>query len=259
MASNLANEAAISLPVVLPAASVAVAAGLAAWGAMHPAAQLFGPTLRHTPRADAVALTFDDGPNPAVTPRLLDLLTRYNVRATFFLIGRFARECPDLVREIVARGHQLGNHTNTHPNLIWLSRAKIREELARCQEAVVSAAGVAPRWMRPPYGFRSPLLNEEVKRQGLTGVVMWTVIALDWKPQPASRLIQRLRKVARNSRASRGDILVLHDGDHRALGGDRHHVVVALEHWLPRWRDAGLKFVTIDGAAQESRRGHSNG
>ncbi len=245
------NVSTIPVWSAIPAAAAA-GAGLAAWAAMHPAAQLFGPTIRRVPPglgARTLALTFDDGPNPAITPRLLDLLARYNARATFFLVGRFARACPELAREIAARGHTVGNHTHTHPNLIWLSNKRLAEELGRCQEAVAEAtlAG-APRWMRPPYGFRGPHLDAAVRRQGLQGVVMWTVIAYDWKPQPASQLIERLRRVVPGGSRRGGDIVVLHDGNHRGLGGQREHVLGALEYWLPRWRDAGAEFVTMDEA-----------
>jgi peptidoglycan-N-acetylglucosamine deacetylase len=233
------------LPVILSGGSAA-AAGIAAWGAVAPSSQLFGPTLRHTSSSRRLALTFDDGPNPAVTPGLLELFDRYSVRATFFLIGKFARACPDLVNEISARGHLIGNHTDTHRSLAWQSREQMRGELARCQDAVAAALRAAPpRWMRPPYGFRSPWLHGEIHGVGIRGVVMWSKICYDWKPQPPERLIERLARVARQDRP-RGDIVVLHDGDHRALGGDRHHVVTALEHWLPRWRDAGMEFVTIE-------------
>jgi peptidoglycan/xylan/chitin deacetylase (PgdA/CDA1 family) len=231
---------------ILPASA---AAGTTAWGAVGHSAELFGPTVRHTASANTLALTFDDGPNPAVTPRLFDLFDRYSVRATFFLIGKFARARPDLVREACARGHLLGNHTDTHANLIFQSRAGIRDELARCQDAVSAATQAdPPRWMRPPYGYRSPLLDGEVRRAGMEGIVMWSKIGRDWKPQPPERLIARLARAGRMGGAH-GDIVVLHDGDHRALGGNRNHVVAALEHWLPRWRDAGLEFVTIDSPA----------
>ena len=230
-------------------AGTAAVAGIAAWGAVAPSSEMFGPTLRHTNSSGKMALTFDDGPNPAITPRLLDLFDRHSVAATFFLIGKFARACPGLVKEISARGHLLGNHTDTHLNLIFKSRLRIQEELARCQEAVATATGAAPpRWMRPPYGYRSPLLDAEVHRAGMQGVVMWSKIVWDWKPQPRERLIGRLARIARPG-GSQGDIVVLHDGDHRALGGDRGHIVAALEHWLPRWRDAGIEFVTIESSA----------
>lgn len=217
-------------------------AGVCAWAATHPRAQLFGPCLYNTGRADAVALTFDDGPNPAMTPELLRLLEQHGARATFFLIGRHARACPELVREIAARGHTIGNHTETHPNLFWCSPARNREELERCQEAIREAAGIAPRWMRPPYGYRGPQLAGAARRAGCR-VVMWSVIARDWKPQPAEELIGRLRGV------SGGDIVVLHDGSPRALGADRRWTLEALKYWLPRWREAGRAFVTLDEVA----------
>jgi peptidoglycan-N-acetylglucosamine deacetylase len=234
-------------------AGVLAAAGIAAWGAVAPSSELYGPTLRHTDVAKKIALTFDDGPNPAVTPLLLDLFDRHAVRATFFLIGKFARACPDLAREIAARGHQLGNHTESHANLFLKSRAGLRDELARCQDAIATATGAeAPRWMRPPYGYRSPLLGGAIRDAGMQGVVMWSKICWDWTPQPPGRLIERLASVARPDR-SRGDIVVMHDGDHRVLGGDRQHVVAALEHWLPRWRDAGNEFVTIESLASTGK------
>jgi peptidoglycan/xylan/chitin deacetylase (PgdA/CDA1 family) len=238
----------LNLLPAMVSSGVAAAAGITAWGAVAPWSELFGPTLRHTASSREIALTFDDGPNPAVTPRLLDLFERYSVRATFFLIGRFARTCPELVREISARGHLIGNHTDTHANLFFQSRAGIRGELARCQDAIAGATHAEPpRWMRPPYGYRSPLLRGEICRAGMRGVVMWSRICWDWKSQPPERLIGRLSSVARPDR-SRGDIVVMHDGDHRALGGDRLHVAAALEHWLPRWRDAGREFVTMESS-----------
>lgn len=244
--------------MLLPAA--AGAAGVAAWGAVYPTSQLFGTTLCRTARTSAVALTFDDGPNPAVTPELLALLERYDVRATFFLVGRFARACPELVAEISGRGHSIGNHTETHRNLALLSTARIEEELLRCQDSIAGAAKrAAPLWMRPPFGFRGPQLWRAVRRAGLRGVVLWSLTGHDWKPQPASQLIARLSCITEKSSggASRkgrkatsgGEIVLLHDGDFRHQGGDRRRVVAALEHWLPRWRDIGIEFVTIDQIA----------
>lgn len=237
-----------SLPTVV-SCGVAAAAGLATWGAVSPYSELFGPTVRHTNSSRKIALTFDDGPNPSVTPRLLDLFDRYSVRGTFFLIGKFARACPGLAKDIHERGHLIGNHTDTHPNLIWQTSDGIRSELGRCQDAIASATATEPpRWMRPPYGYRNPLLRGEVRRAGIQGVVLWSKICWDWKPQPPQRLIERLAGVARAGR-TQGDIVVMHDGDHRALGGDRQHVVTALEHWLPRWRDAGMEFVTMESSS----------
>src|SRR5271163_5191499 len=115
--------------IAAPTTLAAAAAGITAYGAVYPRSQLFGATVSRTNSPRKLALTFDDGPNPAITPKLLDLLDRHHARATFFLIGRYVRECPDLVKETIARGHVLGNHTETHPNLFRLTRKQIRIEL----------------------------------------------------------------------------------------------------------------------------------
>jgi peptidoglycan-N-acetylglucosamine deacetylase len=247
----------IALPVA--AGIAAGVSGVAAWGAVQSTSQMFGPALCRTPSRMQIALTFDDGPNPAITPRLLALLERRNVRATFFLIGQFARACPELVREIAARGHAIGNHTETHANLALASVRRIEAELTRCQRSIAGALGLdtnepgaagLPRWMRPPFGYRLPQVWSASRRAGLRGVVMWSLMAYDWKPQPPERLIKRLARVAdRRTGRSRGEIVLLHDGDFRGLGADYDHVLAALEYWLPRWQDAGFEFVTIDQVA----------
>ena len=274
-------------------------AGVAAWGAVSATSQLFGPTLHHTPDRSLLALTFDDGPNPAHTPQLLSLLERHAAPATFFLVGRFARACPELVREIADRGHSIGNHTETHVNLAWLPAWRIAEELRACQDNILRALGferdAAPILMRPPFGYRGPQLWSAIRTVGLRGVAMWSLKCYDWKPQPAARLIERLGRVAERSclpvtpgrekesvGAERrppaaavtegksdhggerplpataliekkphhgGEIVLLHDGDARRLGADRRHVLAALEFWLPRWRDAGFEFVTMNSLA----------
>jgi peptidoglycan/xylan/chitin deacetylase (PgdA/CDA1 family) len=198
-------------PEWFAAGGICAVGGILAWGATVPTSQLFGRTVCRTGDPSIMALTFDDGPNPSVTPQLLALLDRYNVKATFFLIGRHVRAVPSLAREIVERGHGIGNHTETHPSLALLGSRRIANELDRCDEAILSATGLTARWMRPPYGFRSPLLNGIVVRRGNAGVAMWSVMARDWKPQPADPVIQRLR------RARGGDIVLLHDGDPRVF------------------------------------------
>ena len=228
---------------------VCAAAGLYAWGAVAPDAQIFGPTLRRLDDGSRMAITFDDGPNPVVTPGVLELLERYRATATFFLIGQRVRAFPALAREIVERGHAVGNHTETHPSLTFLSSGRIAEELERCDDAIVAATGKKPRWMRPPYGYRSPLLDAIVRRRGGAGVAMWNVAARDWRTHAPEPVIQRLR------RARGGDIVLLHDGDHRVLEGKRGHVVKALKYWLPRWRDAGIQFVNLDEAQLKTQAG----
>jgi peptidoglycan/xylan/chitin deacetylase (PgdA/CDA1 family) len=222
-------------------AAAALAVGTVAWGAVAPSSQLFGPTLRSLPIPRGIALTFDDGPNPAITPRLLDLLSRYGALATFFLIGRYVRACPALASEIAGRGHAIGNHTDSHPNLFWKPPSSIRAELMACCEAITSATGQPPLWMRPPFGFRGPQLAAVVRETGHRAVVMWNRLVWDWKAHDKAPIIERLRPVAN------GDIVLLHDGNHLELRGKREHTIEALEYWLPRWRDAGHSFVTVDG------------
>jgi peptidoglycan-N-acetylglucosamine deacetylase len=236
------------LPVYLATGGLCAASGVFAWASVAPSAQLFGPTVRHTGDASAIALTFDDGPNPAITPGLLDLLDRYGAKATFFVVGKHVRAFPALAKDITERGHAIGNHTETHPNLIFCSAGTIAHELDRCDEAIEAATGEKARWMRPPYGYRGPQLEGVVRERG-AGVVMWSVTARDWNTQPAEKVIQRLR------RAQGGDIVLLHDADHRVLEGDRRHTVAALEHWLPRWRDAGIRFVSLDELVEREQAG----
>jgi peptidoglycan/xylan/chitin deacetylase (PgdA/CDA1 family) len=233
-------EAMHEIPALAACGGICAAGGTFAWAAVAPSSELFGSTIRKTGNDSTIALTFDDGPNPVVTPGLLDLLDRHGVKATFFLIGEWVRAAPLLAAEIASRGHTVGNHTNSHPALTFLSPTRIAEELKRCDDAIETATGHKPRWMRPPFGFRSPLLGGIVQKRGDRGVVMWSQWARDWKPQPVERVTRRLRGVRG------GDIVLLHDGDHRVPNGDRSHTVAALEHWLPRWKDAGFKFAALD-------------
>jgi peptidoglycan-N-acetylglucosamine deacetylase len=244
----------------LLATPVTVAAALTVYGAVNPRSELFGPTVHRTNSPRKLAITFDDGPNPKITPELLKLLGRYHVRGTFFLIGRFARECPELAREIAARGHAIGNHTETHANLFWCRPPQIHGEIARCNEALGAIMGAAPKWFRPPWGMRNPWV---IPGAGAAGqrTVMWSQLPGDWRGKPAEWLIERMEPVAEHAQRADagsgkttiagGDILCLHDGDYRFLNGDRSATLSALEHWLPRWRDAGLEFVTIDGAVSD--------
>jgi peptidoglycan/xylan/chitin deacetylase (PgdA/CDA1 family) len=238
-----------------PAAFAAAAAGITAYAAVHSRAQLFGKAICRTNSPRKLAITFDDGPNPAITPKLIDLLDRYNAKATFFVIGRYVRECPELVKETVSRGHEVGNHTELHPNLFWLNPTKVRVELRLCHDAIRGVIGAPPKWFRPPYGMRNPWVIPAARELGYR-TVMWTLLPGDWQEKPVEWLIPRMQPIADHAQrslgngsksvaAGTGDVLCLHDGAHRELNGDRSRTLAALEHWLPRWRDLGLEFVTI--------------
>lgn len=185
-----------------------------------------------------IALTFDDGPSPS-TPALLDLLDAHRARATFFQCGANIRRHPAITREVAARGHELGNHTDTHPNLFWMSNAARRPEIARAQEAFTGAAGLpAPRWFRPPYGYHGPGLTSLLRSFDLRSV-LWTTIARDWI-DPADRIAARLLRGARP-----GAIFCLHDGRAISPEPDISATLAALAQALPRLRDQGFDFVTL--------------
>ena len=166
-----------------PAAAAGIA-GLSAYAAINSRAQLFGRTTCCTNSPRKLAITFDDGPNPTVTPRLLELLERYKARASFFVIGAYAREHPDLLREASARGHVVGNHTETHPNLFWRKSADIHVELKLCQMAIKNALGAPAKGFRPPFGLRNPWVAQTA-REFILRVAMWTLMPGDWKAPSA--------------------------------------------------------------------------
>ena len=132
------------LEIVIPTVA---ALGIPAWGAFHPGSQLFGATVRSA--GEACALTFDDGPNPSVTPKLLALLEKHRVPATFFVLGKYVEQHPALTGEIVAN-HTIGNHTYGHPSLLFFSKRQIMNELRRCEDAVLGATGQAMSIVRSP-------------------------------------------------------------------------------------------------------------
>ena len=224
----------------LLAGTAAAAAASAGYQSMAPTGQWYGRTFTRLARgARQLALTYDDGPNDPHTLRLLEVLERHNVHATFFLIGRYVQQRPDIVREIVKAGHAIGNHTFTHPLLIFKSAAEVRKELTDCRSAIQDAVGEPSNLFRPPFGGRRPAGLRIVRELGLEPV-MWNVTGYDWNAPPAAAIE---KKVIRQIRG--GNVILLHDGGHKQMGADRSQTVLATDHLIARYKAEGYEFVTI--------------
>jgi peptidoglycan/xylan/chitin deacetylase (PgdA/CDA1 family) len=223
------------------------AAAVGGWfyAALWPESQLFGRVMVAPGPPNEIALTYDDGPNDGVTERLLEVLARHEVRATFFLIGSFVRQRPALTRAIAAAGHVVGNHTATHPWLAFASSARIRRELVDCNAALEDALGTGVRYFRPPHGARRPYVLQVARELGLVPV-QWNVMAYDWKPTDASAIAFRVAEgVTRNQRLGRASNVLLHDGGHLGIGAERMASVEATELVVERYRQMGARFVTV--------------
>jgi peptidoglycan/xylan/chitin deacetylase (PgdA/CDA1 family) len=242
MLSPLATGISAGLGAV---AGLGLAAGGCAYAALWPASQIFGRTMIAPRRPGELALTFDDGPNPACTPRLLDVLASQNVRATFFLVGGFALVQPGLVHRILAAGHLIGNHSWSHPNLALMATRRVDEELARTRETLEQIAGTPIRYFRPPYGARRPHVLREARMLGMVPV-LWNAMTNDWSETSAeataSRLIPLIDRLERHGQAAN---IVLHDGNHRQIGADRNASVTAAGQLIARYK-ATHRFVTLD-------------
>lgn len=218
----------------------ATAAAAAGYQSMSPTGQWYGRTFAgNFGLSRQLALTYDDGPNDPYTQRLLEVLARHNVRATFFLIGRYVKQLPEIAREISQAGHVVGNHSFTHPLLIFKSEEEIRRELADCRAAIQDAIGVHSNLFRPPFGGRRPAVLRVAREIGLEPI-MWNVTGHDWNAPPAEEIERKVVKQIRG-----GDVILLHDGGHQQLGTDRSQTVLATDHLLSRYKNEGFEFVTI--------------
>ena len=227
------------------ALGAAAAAGVAFYGGQYPTAQIYGPTICRNPGAGRrIALTYDDGPNPVYTPRLMAILERFGAKATFFSIGMWAEREPGLLRELHDAGHAIGNHTHTHPTMPLLSSDAVREELRRCRGAV-EASGVefsragGGMLMRPPYGRRRPATLRTMREEGYEPVT-WSVTCYDWRRTATQRSIAR-----HAAHAGEGDIILMHDGNNLVPDADRSRSVAATEETLQRYAAEGYEFVTV--------------
>jgi peptidoglycan/xylan/chitin deacetylase (PgdA/CDA1 family) len=229
-------------PMLAPvlAATAAVAAITAGYQSMAPTGQWYGRTFTGLARgAKQLALTYDDGPNDPHTLRLLEVLAKHGVHATFFTVGRYVQQRPDIVREVVKAGHVMGNHTFTHPLLSLKSAAEIRQELTDCNQALQDAIGEHSNLFRPPFGGRRPAVLRIARELGLEPV-MWNVTGYDWNAPPAAMIE---KKVSRQIRG--GNVILLHDGGHKEMGADRSQTVVATDRLIAKYKSEGCEFVMI--------------
>jgi peptidoglycan/xylan/chitin deacetylase (PgdA/CDA1 family) len=214
---------------------------------LWPRSRLLGPNYTRLPMAAAargeIALTFDDGPDPDVTPRVLDILDAYGARATFFCIADKAKRHPEVVREIARRGHAVENHSCNHQHTFpMLGLGGIRKELAAAQAALTDLTGRPPRFFRAPAGLRNPLLDPVLHDMGLK-LVSWTRRGFDTREGDAAVVASRLE-----SGLAAGDILLLHDGHSARTASGAPVVLEVLPRILDTARSRGLKPVPLTQA-----------
>jgi peptidoglycan/xylan/chitin deacetylase (PgdA/CDA1 family) len=229
--------------MMLGLGAAAVVIGGAAHGAFYRNSPIFGPAIRHLATHDrAVALTFDDGPNPAATPVVLDALAERGVKATFFILGRHAERWPDLVARAAAEGHALGNHGYYHRKLHLRSPAYVRRDLELGTDAMVKAGAPKPSFFRAPHGFRSPWVTHIARTLGQR-TVGWSLGVWDSDRPGVDEIARRTVEGA-----SPGAILLLHDGDGYDPDGDRLQTAHAVPLLVDRLLDRGYRFSLLDAA-----------
>jgi peptidoglycan/xylan/chitin deacetylase (PgdA/CDA1 family) len=231
------------------AAFVFAAAGLFALYEVveQPGAQAVGPTFARG-HGHVVALTFDDGPNPFVTPGVLDTLERAHVHATFFVVGRAARAHPELLKRMVADGDEIENHTDDHAHLnAFFSRAAIDREIDGASTAIVAATGTQPRFLRPPFGARNRAAIDAANARGYT-VVTWTAMLGD---EPSNDIAPEVIVKKLWPAIGDGAIIVLHDGDQgRDTHGGRTYEAQATAQLIALLQAQGYRFLTVAEIAQ---------
>jgi len=179
-----------------------------------------------------VAMTFDDGPHPVNTPKLLDILKARNIKATFYVVGTNAQSYPHILQRMIAEGHEIGNHTKTHAYLTKLSADGVRNEMGFTHRAIVQATGVAPKTMRPPYGATNSTLRTQIKQEFGYPSIMWAVDPEDWKRPGVQVVANRIV-----SATSNGSIILAHD--------IHAPTISAMPNALDRLLAKGFRFVTV--------------
>ena len=230
------------LPFAAAGGAIGAVVGTLGWGTYSPTSPLFGRVIgRGSKRGRALYLTFDDGPRPGVTDRILETLERERVAATFFLVGAAVRHHPALARQVAGAGHEIGNHTRSHRKLHRLGRAAIRAEIVGGHRDIVEITGEIPRAFRAPHGYRNAFVAPVARRLGYR-TFGWTFGVWDSDRPPAGEIRRRVRAKLRP-----GAIILLHDGDgYDPEGsdprGDRTPTAEALPGIIADARAAGYDF-----------------
>lgn len=217
------------------------AAGLAAYGAYAPNSGLYGPSVSRGARdIRRVYLTFDDGPSPSATAKILETLAREHVPAAFFMVGDFVRREPVLARSVVEAGHEVGNHTQNHVKLHRRGPGRIRRELEEAHGVISDMVGRPPRTFRAPHGYRNPFVGRTVRRLKYT-LFGWTFGVWDSARPGAEEIRRRVR-----AHLVPGAVILLHDGDGYDFHGDRTQTAEALAGIIRDTRDAGFEFAPLE-------------
>ncbi|MEW5919569.1 MAG: polysaccharide deacetylase family protein [Bacillota bacterium] len=188
-----------------------------------------------------IALTFDDGPNPRFTPQILEILAEEQVEATFFMVGKHVDKYPHIARMVAKAGHEIGNHTYSHANLLQASPQRITKEIEQAEEAIFNATGIRPYLFRPPRGLYNTTVMDESRARGYT-IVLWSLSSKDWLELRDVDIINGIL-----SNAGNGDIILFHDSGNliRSQGGERLTMVRSLKPIIQGLKEQGYDFVTI--------------
>lgn len=226
--------------MIVPAMLALSLAGAAAHGAFHRNSRLFGSVMGRLPvRERMVALTFDDGPNPDATPRILDVLGQFGIRATFFVLGAHAERWPELVYRMASEGHQVGNHGYFHRKLHLKPPGYVDRDIRLGTTAIARSGAPSPRFFRPPHGFRNPWVSRIAASYGQR-TVGWSLGVWDSDLPGVKKIVKRTIQGVRP-----GSIVLLHDGDGYDPYGDRIQTAKALPRIISELRDRDYAFARL--------------
>lgn len=216
-----------------------LALGTGLWGAYAPNSRLFGPVIGRGPVEPVVYLTFDDGPNPRATPRVLEVLDKEQVPATFFMVGRHVERFPEVAMAVAQAGHEIGNHTYSHVKLHRVGPRRARSEIRRAHQVIADVTGRVARSFRAPHGYRGPFVARALAPFGYRSFG-WTFGVWDSDCPGVSRIQNRVR-----GGLTLGAIILLHDGDGYDPTGDRGQTAAALPGIIRDVREAGYRLESL--------------